>query len=164
MSRGIMLPGTMPSPRWLLLSVLLLVSCGKSPLEQRIEQIRQLSNRQDYMFRSAALGQVERKYWTLRGRDWFGKLPDGTLVCLESPDVIPQPLPSRAFYSGWHLQLTVFSANWRADPAAPAATPFEAVYAITRHSATYWDIRVTSGPITAPVKREDAARAGALEN
>ena len=150
----------MPSPRWLLLLALplLLAGCDNRALQQRVDQIRQFTSKQDRAFTAEALGQIQRKYWTLRDRSWFGKLPDGTIVRLQSPHGATAPLSSNAFYRGWHLQLTISSQDWRTYPPAPREEPFEAVYAITRYSATSWDIRVTEGPVTSPLHREDAAR------
>ena len=146
-----------PHSAFPLLLAILLCGCNHA-LEQRANEIRQLSDREDRAYTTEALNQVQRKYWTLRDRAWVGKLPDGTLVRLQSPHAAAAPLPSNAFYSGWHLQLTLSSDDWRTYPAGSHEEPFQAVYAITRHSATTWDIRVTQGPVTAPLQREDAAR------
>jgi hypothetical protein len=137
---------------------LLISGCDDRSLHQRVEEIRQFSSRQDRAFTAEALGHIQRNYWTLRNRAWLGKLEGGGIVELDSPHVAAAPLPSRAFYSGWHLQLTVSSQDWRSYPAAPHEEAFEVTYAITRHSATRWDIRVTSGPVTSPLHREDAPR------
>jgi hypothetical protein len=149
-----------PSLRWLTLLALPLLVCGCDDrgIRQRAEQIKELSDKEDHAYSDQALAQIKRRYWTLYDHAWFGKLPNGAIVRLASPHVTAAPLPSRAFYSGWHLQLTVTSQEWSTDPSAPHRAPFETVYAITRHSATNWDIRVTDGYITAPLHREDAPR------
>lgn len=150
----------MPSPRWLLLLSLpfLLTGCNDRSLRQRVEEIRQLSNKEDRAYSAEALSHIERKYWSVHEHQWFGKLPDGRIVRLKSPHATAAPLPSSAFYSGWHLQLTLSSDDWRTWPAGPHEEPLMVVYAITRHSATSWDIRVTDGPVTLPLHPEDAAR------
>ena len=150
----------MPSPRWLpiLAFSLLLAACDDRGLRQRAEQIRQLSDKEDRDYASEALHQIKRTYWTARDNAWLGKLPDGAIVRLDGPRAAAAPLPSRAFYSGWHLQLTLSSDDWRTFPDAPHGPSFQVVYAITRHSATSWEIRVTSGPITSPLHREDILR------
>jgi hypothetical protein len=154
----------MPSPRWLLaLSLpLFLAGCDDRGLQQRAEQIRAFSSKEDRVFSADALAHIQRKYWTIRDHAWLGKLPDGTIVQLESPHATAAPLPSRAFYRGWHLQLTISAQDWRTDPPSPHEHPFEVVYAITRQSAAHWDIRVTGGGVTAPLRREDSARLQAL--
>jgi hypothetical protein len=150
----------MPSRRWrsLLALPVLLAGCNDRALEQRTEQIEQLSDRENRVYSSEALMHIRRKYWTYRDHAWLGKLPDGTIVRLESPHATAAPLLSRAFYSGWHLQLTISSEDWRTYPPERHENPFAAVYAITRHSATSWDIRVIDGEITSPLQKEDAAR------
>jgi hypothetical protein len=150
----------MPSPRWLLIPTLslLLAGCNDRALQQRADQIRQLSDREDRAYASEAFQHVRRTYWTLRDGAWLGKLPDGAIVRLDSPRAIAAPLPSSAFYSGWHLQLTIFSDDWRTYPDSPHQQPFQTVYAITRHSATSWNIRVSEGSVTSPLRGEDAAR------
>jgi hypothetical protein len=150
----------MPSPRGLTLLVLalLLTSCKDRALQQRAEQIREFSNKEDRAYITEAFNHIEHNYWSVRGRSWFGKLPDGTIVRLESPHPTIAPLPSAAFYLGWHLQLTLSADNWSTYPPTPHTRSFAVVYAITRHSATSWDIRVSNGAITAPPHREDAVR------
>ena len=147
-------------PRWLsLLAVpLLLAACDARSLRQRTDEIRLISDHEDRVYASQAVQRIEHTYWTIRDGVWLGKLPDGTIVRLDSPHATAAPLPSRAFYSGWHLQLTISSDDWRTYPAASNDQPFEAVYAITRHSSTSWDIRVSGGPVTSPLRREDALR------
>jgi hypothetical protein len=137
--------------------------CRDRGLEQRTEQIRELSTRQDRMYTAEAISHVQRNYWTMRDRSWFGKLAEGDIVRLHEPRATTAALPSRAFYRGWHLQLTISSDDWRVDPKAPHEGHFEVVYAITRHSAVSWDIRVIKGPVTAPLHREDAGRMAGLE-
>jgi hypothetical protein len=137
---------------------LLLAGCNDRALQQRAEQIRELSDKEDRAYAAEALGHIQRRYWTLRDHAWYGKLPDGVIVRLDAPHATAAPLPSRAFYTGWHLQLTVSSEDWRTIPPSPHLHPFRAVYAITRHSATAWDIRLTDGTFTAPLQRADAAR------
>jgi hypothetical protein len=150
-------------PRGLTLLALLapaisLTGCDDHALQQRAEEIRELSNKQDRAYINEAYLHVQRSYWTLRNHAWLGKLPDGNIVRLQSPHVTAAPLPGSAFYRGWHLQLTISSEDWRAYPAADHGEPFTVVYAITRHSATSWDIRVSAGTVTAPLRREDAVR------
>jgi hypothetical protein len=150
----------MPSPRWLpLLPILFLFSaCDQRSLQQTADQIRQQSDREDRMYKAQALQQIEHTYWTLRDHAWFGKLQDGTIVRLDAPHITLAPLPSMAFYSGWHLQMTITSDQWRTYPATSTAQPFQTTYAITRHGATNWNIRVSDGYITSPLHREDAPR------
>ncbi len=107
------------------------------------------------MYTEQALRQIEKTFWTQRDHAWMGKLPDGSIVRLDGPHATAAPLPSRAFYSGWHLQLTITSDDWRTYPASPHDKPFSAVYAITRHGVDSWAIDVTVGPATTPLHRED---------
>ncbi len=109
------------------------------------------------MYSGQAVHQIEKTYWTQRDHAWMGKLPDGSIVRLESPHITAAPLPSRAFYTGWHLQLTVTSEDWRTYPPSSHTGEFQAVYAITRHGAENWAIDVTTGPTTTPLQREDVA-------
>jgi hypothetical protein len=150
----------MPSPRWLsfLAFFFLLAGCDDRGLRQRADELRQISDKEDRVYASEALHRIQRTYWTLRGHTWFGKLPDGEIIRLDSPHATAAPLPSRAFYSGWHLQLTISSQDWRTYPADPHDRAFEVVYAITRHTFTSWNIRVSGGPLTAPLHREDILR------
>jgi hypothetical protein len=148
----------MPTRRFLLLLIpLLLAGCDHQSLHQQVELERQFSAREDRMYAEQAVRQIEKTYWTLRDHTWMGRLPDGSVVCLEGPHATAAPLPSRAFYSGWHLQLTITSDDWRTYPASGHTQPFQAVYAITRHGVDNWKIDVTSGPTTAPLQREDVA-------
>jgi hypothetical protein len=150
----------MPPPRGLplLALALLLSACDDHALQQRTEDIRQLSNKEDRAYITESFQHIQRTYWTLRDHAWFGKLPDGTIVRLQSPHPATAPLPSVAFYRGWHLQLTLSADDWRTYPPEPHAAPFTVVYSITRHSATSWEIRVSHGPITTPLDRQDAIR------
>ena len=147
----------MPSRRWLLPVILALSfsGCGRSPLQQRAEQIRQYSDREDRVYSAEALQHIQRNFWTLREGAWMGKLEDGSIVRLNSPHATAAPLPSRAFYTGWHLQITITSQDWRTYPPSSIVQPFVAVYAITRHSATNWNIQQTNGPVTTPLSRRD---------
>lgn len=149
----------MPSRRWpvILIAAFALTGCKDRALEQRTEEIRALSNREDIIYRKEALERIEHQYWTLHDGAWLGKRQDGSIVRLESPQISLAPLPSRAFYRGWHLQMTVSSDDWRTYPPASHEGSFAVVYAITRESITSWDIRVAQGDITAPLRREDAA-------
>jgi len=150
----------MPSLRWLSLItlVLLLGGCDQRSLRQRTEAIRQFSAKEDRAYTVEAVHQVQHIYWTLRDHAWLGKLPDGSIVRLNAPEATTAPLPSRAFYSGWHLQLTISSTDWRSDPATPADQPFSVVYAITRRGLNNWNIEVSQGPVTEPLHRDDALR------
>jgi hypothetical protein len=144
----------------LCLAAFLFSGCDRA-LKQRTEEIREFSDREDRAFREEALKQVQRQYWTVRGKDWYGRLPDGRIVELVAPKVTPAALPSVAFYRGWHLQLTVASEEWQGYPAGDGkgeSGGYAVVYAITRQSAQHWDIRVSDGAVTEPLRREDAAR------
>lgn len=141
-----------------LLLLLLLPACKDRALQERAEQIRQYSNQEDRLYTTQAVHQIQRQFWTLRDHAWIGRLPDGTLIRLDAPHAAAAPLPSRAFYTGWHLQLTISSEDWRTYPPSDHTGPFQAVYAITRHGPTNWTIEVTSGPTTTPLHREDATR------
>ena len=48
--------------------------------------------------------------------------------------------------------------DWRTYPQAPHGQAFTVVYAITRHNARSWDIRVSEGQVTTPLRGEDAVR------
>ena len=140
----------------LLLIPLLLAGCDHQSLHQQVEVVRQFSEREDRLYSEQAVHQIEKTYWTQRDHAWMGRLADGSIVRLESFHVAAAPLPSRAAYSGSHLQLTITSDNWRTYPATrPNSQPFQAVYAITRHGVDSWNIDVTSGPTTAPLRRQD---------
>jgi len=140
---------------WVFLFVILLAGCDRS-LKQRAEEIREYSEREDRMFTAQALTQIKRRYWTVKDHSWYGKMQDGTIVRLNNPHVLLEPLPSREFYRGWHLQMTISSTDWRIYPDGPHAAGFAAVYAITRRSPTSWDIRVTNTESpTAPLKHVD---------
>ncbi len=156
----------MPSPRWLVILALALpvTGCRDRSLEQRTEQIRELSDREDRAYAEEALDHIRHNYWTLRDGGWDGKLQDGTIIRLESPHATAAPLLSREGYRGWHLQLTITSDDWRTYPPATHTGPFETVYAITRYSATSWDIRVTQGDVTSPLRRGDLAVVGGIAN
>jgi hypothetical protein len=146
----------MPSRRWpLLLIPLLLTACKDRALEERTEQIREYSDKEDRVNSAEAIHQIEHQFWTLRDHAWYGKLPDGAIIRLDTPHATAAPLPSRAFYSGWHLQLTISSDTWRTYPPSTPDHPFRAVYAITRHGPTNWQIDVTAGPTTTRLHRED---------
>lgn len=149
--------GSMLSARWVLIFTLLLAGCDKG-LKQRTEEVKEFSKREDRMFTAQALAQVKRRYWTVDNRAWYGKQGDGTIIRLNDPHVRLEPLPSRAFYRGWHLQMTIESEDWRTYPSGVHGHVFAAVYAMTRHSATAWDIRVTNGLETAPLRHEDGVR------
>jgi hypothetical protein len=150
----------MPSLRWLpLLSLfVILAGCDDRAVQQRADQIRKLSDHEDRAYTAEAVSHIERKYWTVRGHTWYGKLQDGNILRLQAPRATAAPLPSQAFYSGWHLQLTISAQEWGTLPPSEREGTFEVVYAITRHSATAWDIRVSDGPVTSPLHHEDAGR------
>ncbi len=159
------IPIDMPSPRWplFLALFLLLAGCDQRSLRQRTEEIRQISDKEDRAYASQAVLRIQHTYWTVHDGAWLGKLPDGSIVRLDSPHATAAPLPSRAFYSGWHLQLTISSEDWRTYPPASYDHPFEVVYAITRHNASNWNIEVSSGPETSPLRHEDALRLQAAD-
>jgi len=135
--------------------VLLLAACKDRALEERVQQVKAFSDREDHLYTQQAVHEIEREYWTLRDGAWMGKADDGRIVRLEHPKAATAPLPSRAFYSGWHLQLTIASDDWRTYPPSDNSQPFEATYAITRHSANNWQIDMANGVVTVPLKKED---------
>ncbi len=141
--------------RLLILALIWPVAGCDRALKERVEQVREFSAKEDRLYSEQALHEILREFWTLRDHAWLGKLPDGTIVRLDTPHATMAPLPSRAFYSGWHLQLTVTSEDWRTYPAAPHEGAYEAVYDITRHNASSWEIDVANGPATAPLHKED---------
>jgi len=120
--------------------------------------MRKFSDHEDRAYAAEALERIRQTFWTPRNQSWFGKSQDGEIIRLDAPRAIPAPLPSRLGIRGWHLQLTVTSDVWRTYPGEPRQEPFVTVYAITRYSATSWDIRVTDGAITAPLQHADAER------
>jgi hypothetical protein len=130
----------------------------------RTEQIRQYSAQEDHVYSDQAVREIERQFWTLRDGAWLGKMDDGTIVRLETPHITKQPLPSKTFYVGWHLQLTLTSDTWRTYPPSQQDGPFEAVYAITRRNDTNWNIEVTQGSETNPLNRDDALKVEATDN
>ena len=152
----------MPFPRWFAPAILALVltGCGRRTLDLRIEQIRQYSHHEDRAYAADALRHIQHNYWTRHNGVWYGRMEDGTIIRLDAPRAEPAPLPSRAFYSGWHLQLTISSEDWRTYPPSPHEGPFQVVYAITRHSAANWNIAVSQGPVTSPLTHADALRIG----
>jgi len=141
-----------------MLLALLLAGCDNKTLRKQVAEMRQFSAKEDRTYTAEALEQIKRTYWTMRDHAWMGRMPDGTIVRLDAPHAAAAPLPSRAFYSGWHLQLTITSEDWRTYPAGRHEQPFQVVYAITRRGLANWEIDVSSGPLTAPLHREDVAQ------
>jgi len=156
----------MPFRRWLLLMAFssLLCGCHDRSLEQSADEIRQYSDQEDRAYTLEAIRQIEHRYWTLHGHAWYGKLADGSIDRLDEPKATAAPLPSRAFYSGWHLQLTISSDDWRTYPPSQYDGAFQAVYAMTRRGPGNWEIDVTSGPATTPLRHGDAERVEAADN
>ena len=146
----------MPSLRHASLLLLILLAGCDDRVRQRAQDIRQLSEHEDRTYMAQAVDRIRHTYWTTRNNSWFGKLPDGSIVRLDAPRAIPAPLISRIGMRGWQLQLTVTSDIWRTYPDEPHRKPYVTVYAITRYSATAWDIRVTDGGITSPLQHADA--------
>jgi hypothetical protein len=136
-------------------AALLLAGCKDRELEERTKQVKAFSDREDHLYTQQAVHEIEKQYWTLRDGVWLGKTDDGTIVRLEHPKAQTAPLPSRSFYSGWHLQLTITSDDWRTYPPSDTSQPFEATYAVTRHSATNWQIDMGNGIVTVPLKKAD---------
>ena len=142
----------------LLLVIGMLAGCNDKALKQRTEEIRIFSDREDRVFRAEALAQIEHRYWTVHDHVWYGRLQDGRIYAVRNPRAIPAPLPSRALYHGWHLQLTIVSDSWRTYPATEVKGGFAAIYEMTRYNATSWDIRVVGALPTAPLRHDDALR------
>jgi hypothetical protein len=145
------------------LPLLIPTGCRDRALQQRTEQIREFSDREDRAYRAEAVAQIEHTYWTIQDHTWYGKAPDGTVIQLNGPLLIPAPLPSSAFYRGWHLQLTLIAEDWRTYPAEKHTKPLTIVYGLTRANAKDWVIRVTDGVITTPVHGPEAAAVRAEE-
>lgn len=147
-----------------ILAATLLGACERNVIEQRAQMIRERNEKVDRTFSARALHEVRRR-WLIEGDSWFGKLPDGTLVRLDSPTVTAQPEHSgKPFYSGWACEVRLSAVWFKAQPPRDFGRTFAMSYRVYFRDMKRCEIGVTAGPQISRPAREEVAALAQLTN
>ncbi len=115
-------------------------------VKQRTEEIQRENAALDRKFSSRA-AQLVRAKWLVDGSAWYGKMPDGAVVRLDSPNVEVKPLHfGRPFYTGWAGDVIVSSAIWQSRPATRPRAVFSVHYRATFKDLKTPEIEIAEGP------------------
>jgi len=146
------------------LAILVLGPCvlylgfNRNEIERRAEEIR----RRNALTARASVPIAARKVrenWLVQDRDWFGRLPDGSLVRLESPEVKAEPLKAgRPYCCRWYGEISIKADRWQAFPPRETTEPFSMTYTVLVQDSKCIEATATAGSeITPPNAGEIAS-------
>jgi hypothetical protein len=125
---------------------LLFPGCDSGMVRQRAEEITRHNEELDRRFSSRAV-QLVRRRWVVEGASWYGKMPGGGVVRIESPVVLAEPLHvGKPFYTGWAGDVTVSAVKWETRPATKNRAVFSVKYRVTFKELKEAKIEVIDGP------------------
>lgn len=139
-------------------AVALSAGCDQNPVEQRATAIRERNARLDEVSRVRVMQEV-RKRWLVSGDAWFGKLPDGSVLRLDSPVVTVAPVKAgKSFCCNWLGELSIVANRWQRLPASDFPGPFVMKYRASLESTGRYTLTATAGEeVTPPTAKEIAA-------
>ncbi len=133
------------------------LSFNRNEIEKRAEEIRRL-NAQNARASVPIAVRKAREHWLVRDGNWFGKMPDGSLVRLETPAVKATALKEgRPYCCRWFGEISIKADRWQNSTALESKEPFAMTYTIVVQDSKKIEVLETSGPeITAPSANEIA--------
>lgn len=133
------------------LIVFSLAGCDRNAVRERVETIREHNAKLDQVSKIRVTQEV-RKHWFIDGDTWFGKLPDGSLIRLDSPVVTVLPVKAgKAFCCNWLGEATVTANRWQSHPASSSPEPFVLKYQALLESASHYTLTVSAGEDVTPL-------------
>jgi len=126
------------------------LSFNRNEIEKRAEEIRKRNaqNERDAIPRAA---KKVRAQWLVQGGDWFGKLPDGSLVRLESPEVKATALKQgRPYCCRWYGEISLKADRWQNSATTETKEPFAMTYTVVVQDSKKIEVLETSGPEITP--------------
>lgn len=101
---------------------------SRSVLQQRKDQIVQKNEALDRKCSAIAMKAI-RERWIIDGGTWYGRLPDGSILRLESPEPKVESVhEGRPFYSGWAGTISLTAARWKTSRPVTHTGPFVISY------------------------------------
>ena len=125
---------------------MLLSGCDPGEMRRRVEEIRKRNAANERACIPLAVRHV-RERWLIRDGNWFGKLPDGSLVRLDSPEVTVNTVKKgRPYCCRWMGEIAIFARVWRTDPATESTPPFSMTYTVVVQDSSHIDVVEVSRP------------------
>ncbi len=130
---------------------------NRNEIEQRAAEIRS-RNAQNERASLPIAARKARENWLVRGNDWFGKMPDGSLVRLESPEVSAEPLKiGRPYCCRWYGEISITADRWQTSPPSETKEPFSTTYRVLVQDAKRIEMATESGPEITPPNAAEIA-------
>jgi hypothetical protein len=154
-------------PTWrqslILLFLIFMQGCDRGVVKERADAIRERNARLDHVSKIRVTREI-RKHWTIRGDAWFGKLPGGSFLRLESPVVTVAPVKAgRPVCCNWLGEVTITASRWDSHPASSSARPFVMKYQAILESAGHYTLTAIAGEDVTPLSTGEIAMFQAYE-
>ena len=139
------------------------LSFNRNEVEKRAAEIRK-RNAQNERASIPIAAKKAREHWLVRDGDWFGKLPDGSLVRLESPEIKATALKEgRPYCCRWFGEISIKADRWQNSNAAEPKEPFAMTYTIVVQDSKKIEVLETSGPEITPPSAGEVAEFSAAK-
>jgi hypothetical protein len=121
------------------------LSFNRNEIEKRAGEIRK-RNAQNERDGKRMAAQLVRETWHLKGSDWFGRMADGRVFRLESPQVSATTLKEgRPYCCRWFGEISVKADRWDFG-ATPEKEPFVKTYTVLVTDSKRAEILENTGP------------------
>jgi len=136
----------------------LFLGFNRNEIEKRAGQIRRRNAQTERESIPIAARKV-REHWLVQGGDWFGRLPDGSLVRLESPQVKATALKQgRPYCCRWYGEISIKADRWQNSTTAEPKEPFAMTYTVVVQDSKKIEVLETSGPEIMPPNAKELAK------
>lgn len=114
----------------LLVSACILCACDDADFERRKQIIRERAAQLDQESTIIARREV-RERWAIEDDHWYGKLPNGKVLRLDSPTLESRTTPhtNNAFIR-WTGEITLTAERWKTLPPSDNSLPFALKYGV----------------------------------
>ena len=118
----------------------LICGCDDADFERRKQLIRDRAAQLDRESTIIARKEV-RGFWAIENNQWYGKLPDGKVIHLDSPTLESRTTPhtNNAFIR-WMGDITLTAKRWKTMPPSDTSTPFALKYGIKMQDSKRMEI------------------------
>jgi hypothetical protein len=124
---------------------------NRDEIEKRAEEIRKRNAQTERESIPIAARKV-RQNWLVQDGYWFGRLPDGSLVRLEAPEVKATTLKhGRPYCCRWYGKISIKADRWQSSAVTETKEPFAVACTVLVQDSKRIEVLETSGPeVTAP--------------
>jgi len=137
--------------------------CDSGALKRQVSEIHERNAANERECIPLAVRKV-RDQWLVRDGRWYGKLDDGSLVRLDSPELSTTAVKKgRPYCCRWLGEIAISAKSWRTEPAVATDLPFSLTYTVLVQDSKRIEVVEVSGPDVEPPSPDEIGALAAAQ-